>query len=95
MSRKSRSELEHQHCCRRQGARGAVEKLLEIGTHVDGRDKNGNTALHASASEGHDDIVKLLLSKVEGPDPGAVQLAWPNLESAKTCLVQRSRNQEA
>ncbi|KAJ1472271.1 hypothetical protein T484DRAFT_1841027 [Baffinella frigidus] len=48
-----------------QGSLAAVEKLLEIGTPVDGRDKNGNTALHAAASEGHD----------AGADPMALNTA--------------------
>lgn len=43
------------------GNAAGVKKLLDQGMPVDATDYDGRTALHLAASEGHTDIVKLLL----------------------------------
>jgi ankyrin repeat protein len=45
------------------GEIGAVKKHLSYGADVNFKDKNGETFLHLAASEGHWDIVALLVKK--------------------------------
>ena len=45
------------------GDQDEVKALLDKGANVEGKDKNGRTALMLAAQRGHDEIVKLLLTK--------------------------------
>jgi hypothetical protein len=45
------------------GDEDEVKALLDKGANVEGKDKNGRTALMLAAQRGHDEIVKLLLAK--------------------------------
>ena len=42
------------------GEGGTITKLLQEGVSVNSKDGRGDTGLHVSAMEGHDDIVNLL-----------------------------------
>ena len=50
------------------GDSASLERLLQEGEPVDGRDRYGQTALMLAARHGHDHLVQLLLGKGADPD---------------------------
>ena len=45
------------------GYESIVQRLLEKGADIDGKDRSGQTALSRAAMKGHEAVVKLLLEK--------------------------------
>jgi ankyrin repeat protein len=67
--------------CARAGDAKAVQELLEKGAPVNGQDYFGTTALIIAASEGHADVVKVLLAQ-----PG-IEVDEKNKSSGSTALA--------
>ena len=45
-----------------------VQQLIDLGTPVDGKDAEGQTALQAAVDAGQDDVVTVLLGRGADPD---------------------------
>jgi ankyrin repeat protein len=96
ISVESEPDLPELHRAAGKGDLSAVARLLEEGADANAGDRDGWTPLHWAAHEGHDDVVKLLLSKGASPHAAAKELGglaglfWPGRAPAGSPAEWRS-----